>query len=862
MNELLEALSSQGFSVPNLELNGKMLRFDRQGKKTGWFVGFENQTKKGDTYVIANFGDWKTGEKHEWRTERKYTKSEERDIARELRQSQDEFERERKKFQKIAKCDAQSRWDDGGTNINVPYLQRKSIPALFGCRSTLGNDGRVLLVPMRDCAGELWGLQTISTDGTKFFLTGQRIDGLFHVVGSDDRVTSDPLEKIEKILICEGFSTASSIHQATGLPVVCAFNAQNLPKVASELKEKYPTAAFVICGDEDQWTTDNEGKPCNQGRIKAERAAEACAGVSIFPNFSSLEALPTDFNDLHLMEGLGAVKDQILGAPEPEKQYVLCLGFSEDKYFYTSSQNKYIKGLTAANHTKLQLLNFLPLAYWESVYPGQNQDGVDWTLAADHLMEKCRKKGPFNLNNVRATGAWLGDKKELILNRGDMIILGGEKKGFHSLRSRYIYEPGDLILPEPGSNILSDSDCREFLETLCMLSWAHKDYYKFLAGWLMVAPICGALEWRPHLWLSGPSGSGKSTIMNEVVNRILRKIALFYTGQSTEAGIRQSLGKKALPVVFDEFETNDEKSGARIHQIIELIRQASYETDAFIVKGSADGTSINYLPRFCTLVSSVNVNLNFEADKNRFTVIELSRQEGDREASVQNFKDFQKRVDFISEEWVLGWYSRIFKLWPVFEHNRALLFDIISKRYNARFGQQYGTLLAGYSLCEQSTPICEEHAKWLVDTTDLELKSKESDDSDETECLNYLLRKKVYVNGSVNEDLSMFEVIQGARGEREIGAPGGTSTMEWQRILKRFGVVVKDDQILVANNHSEINSIFKGTKWSGIYDRSLKRIQGAGNNNNKPVWISGAVSKCTNIPIAAMFLGDGLDADA
>ena len=31
-----------------------------------------------------------------------------------------------------------------------------------------------------------------------------------------------------------------------------------------------------------------------------------------------------------------------------------------------------------------------------------------------------------------------------------------------------------------------------------------------LAGWTTLAPICGALQWRPHVWLTGASGSGPS----------------------------------------------------------------------------------------------------------------------------------------------------------------------------------------------------------------------------------------------------------------------------------------------------------------------------------------------------------------
>ena len=852
MEELLAQLAKDGFEVPNLKLNSRIIRFDRNGKKNGWFVGFEGKTKKEDTFIIASYGDWKTGEKYEHRTKREYTKVQDREILRKLQEHKRSLDMVRSELQEDAKSDANRKWNDGFPNNAVEYLSRKGIKSLYGCRSNLGNDGRVLLVPMRDIDGELWGLQTIYPDSSKYFLTGQRINGTFHTLHSSGRDTDDTLSESETIYICEGFATAASIHQATEQPVVCAFNAQNLVHVSKALKEKYPSSSFIICGDNDQFTERN-GQPFNPGREFADKAAKACAGKAIFPVFSNLQSLPTDFNDLHILEGLEVLKEQILGVEKPNKQYILPLGFYEDRYYYTSSQNKHIKSLSASNHTKLQLLNFLGLEYWESLYPAKNEDGVDWTSSVNDLMSKCRKKGSFNLNNVRASGAWLGDKKELVLNKGDCLIVNGQKKDFHSLRSKYIYEPGDLNLLEPSDNYLSNGQCQDFLEALAMLRWAHKDSYKFLAGWLMIAPVCGALDWRPHIWLSGPSGSGKSTIMNEVVHRLLEPASLSFQGQSTEAGIRQSLGKKAVPVVFDEFETNDEKSGARVGQIVELIRQASYETNAPIVKGSAEGTSINYLPRFMAIVSAVNVNLTFEADKNRFTVLELLRQSANAYENMEQFQKFKEKLSIIDDEWVHGWYSRIFKLWDVFMKNKELLFKVISERYSARFGQQYSALLAGFALCEQETPVCSDYAKYLVDTTDLELKNKEQDESDEQECLNYLLGKKVYVNGSINRDASVFEMIEGA-------TTGGVdptyhgSRSEWEKNLKLYGMCIKDNALIIANNYSELNDIFRGTKWTKIYDRSLKRIQGADNNGNKAVKLSGSVRKVTRIPLSAIEL--------
>ncbi len=837
MDELLTELSANGFSIPSIQLNGQLSRFDRAGNKSAWFVGFETKTKKGEPFIVAVYGDWKTGERYEYKTKREYSKSENSEILKRIADAQARAERERESLQESAKREAERIWSAGGENPGCDYISRKSIDSLYGTRTILREDGRILLVPMRDSGGELWGLQQVYSGGKKYFLTGQRINGLFHVVGP-----GNALDITDVIYIGEGFATCASIHQATKKPVIVAFNAQNLVHVAKELKEKYPTTSFVICGDDDQFT-ERDGQPYNPGREYAEKAAKACSGRAVFPKFSSLAAQPTDFNDLHILEGLDAVKHQVIGGAPVDRQYVLCLGFNAEKYFYTSSQNNFIKGITAANHSKLNLLSLMDLSYWQNVYPAKNDDEVDWTLAFNDLMDKCRKKGPFNLNNVRATGAWLGEKSELIINRGDCLIVDGKKVGFHSVKSRYIYEPSDMTIPEPGTDFLSDEASRWFLETISMLRWAHADYYKYLCGWLVIAPMCGALEWRPHIWLSGPSGSGKSTVMSEVAHRIMRKRALLFQGQSTEAGVRQAIGKKSVPVIFDEFETNDEKSGQRVSQTIELLRQASFESDAYITKGSSLGESVSYTTRTCALVASINVNLINEADKNRFTVCELMRGFESQQMSMRHFTEFQSRVSKITDEWIELFHARIIRNWEAFTHNRKMLFTFIAEKYSSRLAQQYSVLLAGYQLLQSTEKLTSQLGALIVDDCDLEFKLKESEESDEMECLRFIMSKTTFVNGPINQDISHYELIDGATRVSLVQD-------NYVDSARRLGFIVREGNLLVINNHPHINEILKGTKWVGTYNRSLLRIKGADNNGNKPVYANGSTHKVVRIPLA------------
>ena len=174
-----------------------------------------------------------------------------------------------------------------------PYLVRKRI-APNGIK--IDRAGR-LVVPVSDSSGEILSYQTIDADGNKRFLKGGKIEGGFYELRGNRKV----------IFIGEGFATCASIHQATGFTTLVAFDCGNLAKVAKSAKEMFLGSRIVICADNDQFT---EG---NAGVTKGRAAAQLVFGEIVYPNFaeSDLSSKPTDFNDLHVLQGIDAVKEQI-----------------------------------------------------------------------------------------------------------------------------------------------------------------------------------------------------------------------------------------------------------------------------------------------------------------------------------------------------------------------------------------------------------------------------------------------------------------------------------------------------------------------------------------------------------------------
>jgi predicted P-loop ATPase/phage/plasmid primase-like uncharacterized protein len=265
---------------------------DKSGSANGWFIFYD------DGIPAGAFGSWKTGVTESWCAQREHELSA-ADRAQRDRHLAD-AKAARAKQEKQVRADARQRaadlWAKSAETVDAkhPYLLKKQIPAI-GLRQL----GPALVIPILDGNGELHSLQFIGADGRKTFLTGGAIAGNSCPLGE----FADP----ETILICEGYATGVSLHRASGLPVVVAFNAGNLKAVAAGLRLRHPHAALIVCGDDDRFT---DGNP---GRRKALEAAVSVNGFAIFPLFDGIEtdAKPTDFNDLNGLSGLDALKAQL-----------------------------------------------------------------------------------------------------------------------------------------------------------------------------------------------------------------------------------------------------------------------------------------------------------------------------------------------------------------------------------------------------------------------------------------------------------------------------------------------------------------------------------------------------------------------
>lgn len=252
------------------------------------------------TLAAGAFGCWKRSFKETWCDRNgDLSQVEWQDVRQ--RWAEAERERERTEVERHAKARSVAAWI---LNRSRPartlhcYLTRKRLMVCGDLRERHGS----LVLPLRDTAGDLHSLQFIREDGSKRFLAGGRIAGCsFNLADKADGA----------LVLCEGYATGASIHAATGLAVVCAMHAGNLNAVATCLRKKFPGREIIIAADNDQFTAGNPGL------AKATDAAQAIGAKFAMPQFQDVSSRPTDFNDLHRLDGLPEVARQIQSAEQP-----------------------------------------------------------------------------------------------------------------------------------------------------------------------------------------------------------------------------------------------------------------------------------------------------------------------------------------------------------------------------------------------------------------------------------------------------------------------------------------------------------------------------------------------------------------
>jgi putative DNA primase/helicase len=519
-------------------------------------------------------------------------------------------------------------------------------------------------------------------------------------------------------------------------------------------------------------------------------------------------------------------------------------------YFFVFRSNQLIRlSPTAMNKSNLMLL--APLNWWEQMFPSKGKSKVDTDAAANYLIEQSIEQGIFNPDNIRGRGAWI-DGKNTVIHCGSHLIVNGEHLPFNKFKSKYIYEAGyDLGFQfvEP----MNATEGKKLLDLCSLMNWDRPINAYFLAGWCVIAPVCGALKWRPHIWITGAAGTGKSWIFEKIVRRLLSGTALSVQSETTEAGIRQYLGQDALPVTFDEAEGEDRKAQDRMQSVLTLMRGASTSDGGMIIKGSAGGSATRYCIRSCFAYASIGVSLNQQSDRSRVTVLSVSKLQG--EEGKKRWEQIQRAYhETMTEDYTTRLQSRTVALLPTIIKNAETFASAAAVELgDQRAGDQVGALLAGaYSLISNKQITFDEALAWIK-TKDWSDERAHDDNRDEVRLITHLM-----------ERVAEGENMEGKRFRRTVGelVSIARGVVDWADMLPEvatknlltlgYRLDMNKGTLLVSNTAEFIRSSLKDTPWVNNHLTILRRLKGA-QPKDQTTFGSYMKSRAIEIPLVTIF---------
>jgi putative DNA primase/helicase len=383
--------------------------------------------------------------------------------------------------------------------------------------------------------------------------------------------------------------------------------------------------------------------------------------------------------------------------PEPDGFPFRVLGVADDGKGYFLDRHERLTSFALSGITQNKLLTLATLTWWQQEF-ATGKGGImmrdDWTAAIDAVIQVAGQVD-FNPDRIRGRGAWRERDGRLCYHDG--------------LDTRG--EPSDerLYLRMTRKDIGLDSTPPDLSSLTAILNVTGKlsfetraDMIRCLA-WSTLAPFAGALPWRPAGLLTGRSESGKSTIVDMLI-KPLSQPHVFSGGESTEAGVRQTIKNDACSIVIEEAETDTPKKRQRRDDILSLMRQSTSDETPKAAKGTIDGKGMMFTLRSMFMFVAISPEVESIADDNRLFRINLEKNENDWPALKKSLGELLT-PDICTSVRALTW-TRLNDIFAMADEMSPVIQKVSNK--SARFALSEAILFAAYQMIWKQAQLSDD----------------------------------------------------------------------------------------------------------------------------------------------------------
>jgi hypothetical protein len=269
---------------------------------------------------------------------------------------------------------------------------------------------------------------------------------------------------------------------------------------------------------------------------------------------------------------------------------------------------------------------------WVEVEPSRIV-GFDQAKASRAMIMECSRRGIFDpAGRLRGRGSHRLPGGGLVIHYGDELgVLAPKVNGaglkalaWHDtgLHDRFVYPAG---VPLPGRGRHSTGRRRRSRSASCCARGIGSGRGSIrCCCWARSGKVISAGRCRGGpTWITGGRGTGKSTLNGrpDEGQGIIAQLygdALFRTGNTSAAAIRQSLKNSTVPVMIDEAEASGDNR--KITEVVELARGIERRQDA---PGRAGSQRARIHAAIAVLVSSINMPPLEGSDRSRLAILEL-----------------------------------------------------------------------------------------------------------------------------------------------------------------------------------------------------------------------------------------------
>jgi len=502
-------------------------------------------------------------------------------------------------------------------------------------------------------------------------------------------------------------------------------------------------------------------------------------------------------------------------------------------------------------------------------------NGIDRDLLKRALIARCgdlSMDGVFDPSGrVRGDGGWKDEAGRLVFHCGDLVLVADHNGKLYErppgVHDHLIYprgqrqmRPADMADARQGAG----GPAAELLQLLRSWNWKRGELDALLMlGWIALAPVGGALRWRPSAWITGDMATGKSTLQELIYLSQGGRAGIIQAADATGAGIWQALKFRSLPVALDEVEagTNNERK----ESIINLMRISA--SGAQLRRGGSDHHAVEFNVYAPFLFSSINVLPLPPQDVSRLCLLELAElPKGATRPKLDPVK--LGRIGAALRR-------RVISAWPRWEEHLAPWWEPIGAEFSARTADTFGFLLAmsHIAMCddpahpdvveETIAPLIPSLREWqaiagrdhelmLGHLGTYQLEPYDRGQKFTVRHLVYWASARAVAAASIptsGEEAELFAQRHGHHIDRSRAG----------RALRQHGMAVIQSRIdgeegkeylAIAFRHAALARMFRGTKWQdGVWRQSAARTPGA---TSRKVRIEAGAEGAVLVPIDAM----------